>query len=105
MLMAEDGDDIASYDHVITDLPVFGPVPVLRKVDGHCVYLGEAGCTIHDRAPSLCRVFDCRRFYLAHTRAERRKMVARGATNKAIITAGRARLDTLPEYRIRKGTS
>lgn len=27
-----------------------------------CIYLGEEGCTIHDRRPKLCRDFDCRVF-------------------------------------------
>ena len=37
---------------------------VLKKVEVNgvtqCVYLGETGCTIWDRAPALCREFDCR---------------------------------------------
>lgn len=98
MLIPERGDDVASYDHVIKTLPTFGPVPVLRKIDGHCVYLGLDGCTIHGRAPALCRMFDCRLFYLSHTRAERRKMVAAGAADKAVLVAGRERLNTLPEH-------
>jgi len=28
--------------------------------NGDCVYLGDNGCTIHGRAPALCRAADCR---------------------------------------------
>ena len=31
-----------------------------HKANGECVYLGDGGCTIHDRAPALCRSADCR---------------------------------------------
>ncbi|MFH0990373.1 MAG: YkgJ family cysteine cluster protein [bacterium] len=31
-----------------------------HKPNGDCIYLDELGCTIHDRAPSLCRIADCR---------------------------------------------
>ncbi len=31
-----------------------------HKPSGECLYLSPAGCTIHDRAPSLCRSADCR---------------------------------------------
>jgi Fe-S-cluster containining protein len=30
-----------------------------RRADGGCIYLGEHGCTIYDRAPKACRKFDC----------------------------------------------
>jgi hypothetical protein len=31
-----------------------------HKPNGECVYLNEQGCSIHGRAPSLCRTADCR---------------------------------------------
>ena len=31
-----------------------------HKPNGDCIYLVETGCSIHDRAPSLCRSADCR---------------------------------------------
>jgi len=37
-----------------------GALMLAHKPTGECVYLGEQGCTIHDRAPSLCRSADCR---------------------------------------------
>jgi len=37
-----------------------GALMLAHTPDGDCVYLGEAGCTIHDHAPALCRAADCR---------------------------------------------
>ncbi len=31
-----------------------------HKQNGDCVYLGDAGCTIHDHSPQQCREMDCR---------------------------------------------
>lgn len=60
--------------------------------EGNCVYLGEGGCTIHDRAPVICRVFDCRRFAMnIGNRADRR----RAAAQSEVVRAGLARKHTL----------
>ena len=37
-----------------------GALMLAHKPNGECIYLGEHGCTIHDRAPSLCQSADCR---------------------------------------------
>lgn len=37
-----------------------GALMLAHKPNGDCVYLDEGGCTIHGRAPSLCRAADCR---------------------------------------------
>lgn len=60
MIVEEDGDP-AQWDTVelegVND-------PDMRRLrhneDGSCVYLGLLGCTIYDRRPAMCRVFDCR---------------------------------------------
>lgn len=64
-LHPEAGDDVESYKSVeIYDPGEMRVRHVLAKrADGACVYLGPAGCTIHDRAPSLCRSFDCKSLY------------------------------------------
>ena len=31
-----------------------------HKPNKDCIYLGETGCTIHDRKPILCKNMDCR---------------------------------------------
>ncbi len=37
-----------------------GALMIAHKANGECVYLDGRGCSIHDRAPSLCRSADCR---------------------------------------------
>jgi hypothetical protein len=63
ILSPQHGDDQASYITVPTRQGD-GPVQwmLAHKLNGECVYLGERGCTIHDRAPWACRQFDCRRW-------------------------------------------
>jgi Fe-S-cluster containining protein len=102
MLMPEEGDNLASYEHEMADLPFDGRRAILkRKPNGDCVYLGETGCTIYDRAPAICRHFDCRKAYQAFIarfgRAERRRMLAMGAISKEVIEEGRVRLASLDE--------
>ena len=85
MLMPEVGDDIHSYD------TVEGPEgrKYLRiKDNGDCVYLGVGGCTIHERVPYACRVYDCRADYARYTRAERRAGIKEGMLDKAIMKRG-----------------
>lgn len=68
------------------------------KNTGSCIYLGETGCTIHERRPSMCREFDCRRFFLGFKdRAERRRAVRSGMISNDVLKAGQARLHTLPD--------
>ena len=62
---------------------------------GACVYLGESGCTIYSRRPSLCRSFDCRKHYLILPRQDRDNLVRLGLSSRAVFNAGRARLKTL----------
>jgi Fe-S-cluster containining protein len=94
MLLPDEGDDVGSYEHEIVTLPA-GTGPVLKKIDGHCVYLVDDRCSIHERAPLVCRVFDCRRWYLRHDRATRRRMIREGHAAAEIFDAGRDRLHTL----------
>jgi uncharacterized protein len=97
VLFPEKGDDPARLEHVA--LPSeFGPILVLKhKDDGDCVYLGADGCTIHDRAPAVCRSFDCRAYFLSMNRHERRLHEKRSVNKVGIFQAGRQRLDTLSE--------
>ena len=66
-----------------------------HKPNGDCVYLGATGCTIHDRAPVVCREFDCRLVFKALTRNQRREWVKNGAIKQSVFDAARKRLDTL----------
>jgi hypothetical protein len=37
-----------------------GQLMLAHKANRDCVYLGESGCTIHDKKPLMCREMDCR---------------------------------------------
>ena len=54
-LMPERGDLIWTYKHEVVATAA-GPKAVLQCGEtGECIYLGRDGCTIHDRAPAICR--------------------------------------------------
>ena len=95
MLFPDEGDDVASYQHDIVTLPEGTGAVLKHKPNGDCIYLEENGCSIHKRAPVICKVFDCRAQYKMLTRKERRRRVALGLFRKDILDAGRERLDTL----------
>jgi uncharacterized protein len=91
--MPERGDLIWTYEHGVVAAAA-GPTAVLQCRDtGERIYLGRDGCTIHDRAPAICRVFDRR--HLSRTRAERLAMVKSGLVSNEVLSAGRKRLKTL----------
>lgn len=98
VLHPEEGDKAADYltrevKHPFTGQPA---VALQVKENGDCIYLGEKGCTIHGRAPAICREFDCRKFFLrAGDRAQRRQYVKQGVITKELLEAGRKRLHTL----------
>lgn len=94
-LLPEEGDDVSSYDHEHMDIPNIGMIPVLKhKKNGDCVYLDdEKGCTIHGRAPYICRTFDCRAWFKMHSRKDRRKMAAHSPWTKVIFNRGRELLE------------
>jgi Fe-S-cluster containining protein len=99
MLLADEGDDVESYQHEIVELPArrLGPLnhkagsgPILkRQPNGDCVYLGPEGCTIHDRAPVICRMFDCRNLIRGHSRTELKALLSQRLVDRAIVDAGR----------------
>lgn len=64
-----------------------------RKDNGECHYLGDSGCTIHDRVPWVCRRFDCRRLALGFGDAAIMREVWGVADN--VVRAGFSRLHTL----------
>lgn len=93
LLYPEYGDDPALYEtqQIVSPLTGAPAYMLTRKADGTCRYLAKGeGCAIHERRPAMCRAFDCRGFYLASgNRAQRREMIASGATTKAILDRGR----------------
>ncbi|HWS65686.1 MAG TPA: YkgJ family cysteine cluster protein [Steroidobacteraceae bacterium] len=97
VLHPEDGDDPSQYETYVERSPLTGkPVlALMRNAKNECVYLGHDGCTIHERAPLICREFDCRRMYKALDRKTRRRAISTGWMTKDILDAGRKRLHTL----------
>jgi len=96
VLYPEHGDDL-TLEHDKVDTP-HGPLHVLKqRENGDCFYLGPQGCTIHDRAPAICKVFDCRRYFLSMPRAERRQLAQRNGAKIGIFEAGHARLTSLTD--------
>lgn len=96
VLFPEDGDDLSTYEHIeIVDAD--GDTFAVLKMhdDGACVYLGEHGCTIHDRAPAICRTFDCRQYFLSMSRNDRRITQREAHHKMPIFDAARERLNTL----------
>ena len=93
-LMPERGDLIWTYKHDVLATAA-GPKAVLKCGEtGECIYLGRDGCTIHDRAPAICRAFDCRELFLSKTRSERLMLAKSGVVSKEVFSAGRRRIKT-----------
>jgi Fe-S-cluster containining protein len=96
VLLPDEGDKVETYEHEIIPIEGQGTVAALKhKKNGECIYLARNGCTIRSRRPHICRIFDCRAFYLSKTRAERLEHRKHGAVARAILTAGRDRVKTL----------
>ncbi|SRR5712691_8211900 len=94
LLHPECGDRIEDYDCVPAMNPLTGKqgFALRRNENSECIYLGPDGCTIHDRAPVICREFDCRALYRKLGRTERRSLISRGLIDKKVLDAGRERL-------------
>lgn len=91
----EKGDDPSSYQTATCLTPGKAPYLILdRHANGNCVYLGENGCTIHDRAPFACREFDCREMFKNSDRVGRRIAIKQDSANKALFDRGRELIET-----------
>ena len=90
----DQGDVAALYDTVEVVHPTTGIlVKALahRPGGGGCTYLGQGGCTIHERAPAMCRNFDCRVYYaqmMEKPRAVRKRELRDQYTAKELFDAG-----------------
>lgn len=56
--------------------------------NGDCFYLGADGCTIHEHAPFMCKIYDCREQHRMYSKEVREDMVRRGLLNKEILRRG-----------------
>lgn len=90
------GDDPALYETMAVTHPLTGEPALALKLEsgtaGRCRYLGADGCTIHDHAPAICRVFDCRaaarQLLATYSRTQRRRMAKAGLISKAVLRRG-----------------
>lgn len=91
-------DPPETYEVVPATNPATGRVEwmLAHSEFGACVYLGDRGCTIHNRAPAMCRAYDCRRQWKGLLRGERRRLERKGILDPA-LRAGRDRAHTLEE--------
>ena len=56
LLPDDDADSYLTEPHPL----MLGALMLAHKDNLDCIYLGETGCTIHDRRPRQCREMDCR---------------------------------------------
>lgn len=66
-----------------------------RQADGSCVYLSANGCSIHDKAPSICKRMDCRVLYMKTAPEMRAARELHNPQMVHVYAAGRDRLHTL----------
>ena len=88
----ENGDDPATY-LVVPTRKGDGPAEWMlqHQPNGHCIYLADKGCSIHDRAPWACRQFDCRRWFLGFPDAMQDLLLPDDIDGE-VVAAARARL-------------
>ena len=86
--LVEGHDDPRAY---VTEVSSDGLVVLPHKDNGDCHYLSESGCSIHGRAPVVCRRFSCVAHYKGLTSSQQRKAVRSGLTSKEVLREGRRR--------------
>jgi Fe-S-cluster containining protein len=84
-------DDASQYETI-----QYGDVTMLAfQKNGDCVYLKDDKCSIHGRAPAVCREFDCRLVFMTTTRKQRKQMMKHGDESAEVYRAGRERMHTV----------
>ena len=73
-----------------------GALMIAHKPNGECVYLKDGGCSIHHRAPSLCRAADCRGIAARFDFETARTLHALGRIDFRVWDQGRKLLETTP---------
>jgi len=80
-----------------------GALMLAHKPNGECVYLENSGCSIHDHAPSLCRIADCRSLALRFTYAEARLLHEMNRLDIRVWDQGQKLLERMAEQKKFKG--
>jgi hypothetical protein len=68
---------------------------IAHKPNGDCIYLDDHGCSIHDHAPALCRIADCRGPAARLDFATARTMHLQGKLDFRVWDRGRRLLEQL----------
>ena len=50
--------EVHPYEKAALGLPV--ETPMLNEPGKPCRFLSESGCSVHEKRPAMCRIFDCR---------------------------------------------
>lgn len=88
------GDDIDSYK--TEQHPRVKSARMLaHKENGDCVYLGESGCTIYERRPTMCRTMDCRLIAKKLSPTLARALIEKKALPAGVYYRGKELLYTL----------
>lgn len=82
-LYPEAGDDSSKYQTTMAFNVYWGAMqPMLKhREDGGCIYLTDAGCSIHTRRPAACRAYSCIDQHEMYSRADRRRLKRAGQWN------------------------
>ena len=96
LIMLFPGDDASAYLTQDVVSPIDGSMAkaLIQKPDGSCIYLSDAGCTIHARAPQICQSFDCVRLFkqfMSWPKADRRHPQIKSMLEGDVLRAGRER--------------
>lgn len=82
------GDDASQYQ-TMPHPRAPGHLALAHGPDGNCVYLTDAGCSIHDRSPRMCQEMDCRAIAKQITFTQARKLADKGILRLPVWNRGR----------------
>lgn len=88
------GDDIDSYK-TERHPRVRSARMLAHKENGDCIYLGDGGCTIHDRRPQMCRTMDCRLLAAKLPPALARSLIGKKSLQASVYYRGKELMHTL----------
>lgn len=82
--MIDGRDDVSTYETIR-----IGQMRVLAiKKNGDCVYLGDKGCTIHHRRPTVCRSYSCVNHIVTLKPEEVLEWISKGMLSREVAKRG-----------------
>lgn len=90
-LIAITADDVPPPGgYQMMEVPAIAGLQALaQRPGGACVYVTDAGCSIHQWAPMVCKAFSCAGLYAMTPRHERRRFARGDAYVQALYKQGR----------------